>query len=230
MTDKNIQLNAGGVKPSPFALSALKTEKLGGALSSYMPPSGGASLFSPQTKEIMQNIKALKNQPSQVSLTASHAPSSKENTLEERLFDARANVKILTSEVAMYLEPEWRKKLFHQIDLLHDPEEWESEDKPIDQSSYRTFLRAFLEINPKRKPGLGLAYMGNLIAAWTTGRDRLTIEFLPDDHVRWVLTKYYDDEPERVAGKSKISRLLQSLAPYNPECWFSQKKESDVPA
>lgn len=227
MTSKNIQLYTSSGKPSLFGLSALEREKFGESVSSYMPLSGAASLSSQQTNEIMRKIEALKNQPSQVALTATHAPSSRENTLEERLFDARANVKILTSAVAMYLEREWREKLFYQIDLLHDPEEWEAEDEPINQSSFKTFLRTYLQIIPKRRPGLGLSYMGNLIAAWTTGRDRLTIEFLPDDNVRWVVTKYFNDEPERGAGQSKISRLLQNLAPYNPECWFSQKKESD---
>ena len=33
--------------------------------------------------------------------------------------------------------------------------------------------------NPSRRPGFGVSNRGYLIAAWTSGSDRLTIEFLP---------------------------------------------------
>ena len=131
--------------------------------------------------------------------------------LNERLFDALASVKILTSQVAMHLDREWRDKLFRQLHPLHDPAELEAGDEPIQQSSFATFLKAILDINPERRPGLGLSQAGHLIAAWTTGPDRLTIEFLPDDRVIWVLARYVEDEPERFAGQTPVTRLTEGL-------------------
>lgn len=177
--------------------------------------------LSDRTLLTARRINELRNRTSPASLSLFPLESRSERPLNERLFDALANVKILTANVAMHLDHEWRDKLFRQIDSLHDPEEWDQDDEPIKQSSFSTFLKGILQINPKRRPGLGLSYTGNLIAAWTTGRDRLTIEFLPKDHVRWVLTRYYDDEPERIAGQTLVSRLVEGLKPYNPQHWFA---------
>ena len=81
---------------------------------------------------LRERVAALQNPPSPASLRPSSVAENYETkTLEDRLFDATANVKILTSQVAMHLDPEWRERLFKQLDSLHDPEEWEAEDKPI---------------------------------------------------------------------------------------------------
>jgi hypothetical protein len=177
--------------------------------------------FSAGTNEIARLVAALQNQPSPASLRSEPRLAPDEQPLETRLFDALAAAKILTAQVAMHLDGEWRTKLFAQLDSLHDAEEWEAGDEPIDPLSFQTFLKAFLAIKPARRPGLGLSYTGNLIAAWTTGRDRLTIEFLPNDRVHWVLAGYPDEgEPDRFAGQVDVSRLVQGLAPHNPEHWF----------
>lgn len=177
--------------------------------------------FSAETNQIARLVAGLQNQPSPASLRSEPRLAPGEQPLETRLFDALAAVKILTAQVAMHLDGEWRTKLFAQLDSLHDPEEWEAGDEPINQSSFQTFLKAFLAIKPARRPGLGLSHTGNLIAAWTTGRDRLTIEFLPEDRVRWVLAQYRDEgEPDRFAGQVEVSRLVQGLAPHHPKHWF----------
>lgn len=176
--------------------------------------------FGEETNSIERRIAALKSPPAPSSLTYFVQDAS----IEDRLFDATAAAKILTSQVAMHLESEWRQKLFRQLDSLHDPEEWESGDLPLQQSSFATFLKAICQIKPKKRPGLGLSSGGHLIAAWITKRDRLTIEFLPSDGVRWALSKHHDDEAERFAGQTKVARLVESLAPYQPEFWFSYEK------
>jgi hypothetical protein len=168
----------------------------------------------------------LQNRPSPASL-ASAPTKLPEKLLDEELFDALARVKILTAQVAMHLERTWRDKLFRQLDSLHDPAEWEHGDAPLRQLSFSTFLKAILSIKPVRRPGLGLSHSGNLIASWTTARDRLTIEFLPDDRVRWVLTRYRDDETERVAGQMLVARLAEGLQPYAPERWFNESQNSE---
>ncbi len=141
--------------------------------------------------------------------------------IKEMLFDATAEVKVLTSRVAMYLEPTWRNKLFAQIDSLHDADEWEHGDKPLQRDSFVTFLKAICDIKPERRPGLGLTHNGRLIAAWTKGASRLTIEFHPGNRVRWVISRTVDNESEQFAGDTNVSRLRTSLQPYKPEEWFA---------
>jgi len=174
-------------------------------------------LLSDKTKNVERDILGLHNPPSPASIPARDAGKP----IEEQLFDATANVKILTAQVAMHLDREWRKKLFHQIDSLHDPEEWEAGDVPLKQASFATFLKAIFEIKPTRRPGLGLSHGGYLLAAWIAGKNRLTIEFLPSDRVRWVLSRYCDGEPEQFAGQTTVSRLSESLLSHHPEEWFA---------
>lgn len=182
--------------------------------------------FSSQTMEITHRIQALQNSPSPGSLRPEADAMLGEKPLHECLFDALAEVKILTSQVAMHLDGEWRGRLFRQLDSLHDPAEWEQGDQPIHQSSFATFLKAMLSINPERRPGLGLSHAGHLLASWVTDQDRLTIEFLPTDRIRWVLSRRYDGDTERFAGDTGVARLAESLAIYHPEHWFSHVKKN----
>ncbi len=139
------------------------------------------------------------------------------------LFDALAAAKTLTSQVAMHLQQDWRKKLFEQLDDLLDAEDWHDEDEVLQKSSFKTFLRLIVYANPDRRPGLGLSDSGNLIAAWTNVDARLTLEFKDMDIVRWVLSIKNEVEQtvERASGETTVSRLPEVLAPYNPGKWFS---------
>jgi hypothetical protein len=186
--------------------------------------------ISTETREIAQRVQALQNRPSPGTLTPSAVPKPKAKPLDEQLFDAVAAVKVLTAQVAMHLDREWRDKLFRQLDSLHDPSEWETGDLPVQQASFSTFLKAMLILNPERRPGLGLSHNGNLIAAWTTGKDRLTIEFMLHDRLRWVLSLYYDDGPVRYAGDAPVARLVEGLAKHNPEHWFSRAPKDREPS
>jgi hypothetical protein len=177
--------------------------------------------FSVESKRIAEWVRDLRK-PSPASLPA----ESTSQQSKAHIFDALAAVKIKTALVAMHLDAEWRKNLFGQLDSLHDPAEWEVDEEPITESSFDTFLKAILDIKPERRPGLGLSPAGNLIAAWTTGRDRLTIEFLPNDLVRWVLSVYRDNEPIRIAGQMPVSRLVEQLALYEPKRWFSRESKN----
>lgn len=195
----------------------------------FSPTKSLHELFAPETafstpididnnKSVMQAVKDLKTKPSLATLKQT---LSGNESVEELLFDARANVKIMASAVSMHIKPELRKKLFRQIDMLHDPDDWEPEDIPINKSSFKMFLSGFLQISPERGPGLGLTNAGNLMASWVSDKDRLIIEFLPNK-ILWVITRFIDDEPEHFTGSTKINRLVKTLAPYNPEKWFSK--------
>jgi len=174
-------------------------------------------MFSEETKFIERRISELRNPASPASLFA-----LAEKSLEERLFDATASVKILTAQIAMHLDREWRNKLFAQLDSLHDLEEWDPDDEPLQTGSFATFLKAIVQIKPQRRPGLGLSHNGYLVASWMVGKDRLTIEFLKNDRVRWVMARYTGDDVERFAGQTSVSRLIDGLAPYGPGYWFSK--------
>jgi hypothetical protein len=177
------------------------------------------AFLSSETMAFERLVSDLRNPQSPASLRS----KDDQKTIQERLFDATANVKILTSQVAMYLDNVWREKLFRQIDSLHDVDEWDPDDAPIRQSSFNTFLKAIVQLKPERLPGLGLSHSGFLIAAWTTGKNRLTIEFLEKGRVRWIISRRRDNhEFEQYAGHTSVSRLLEGLQPHHPEEWFSK--------
>lgn len=178
------------------------------------------AIASPKTLQLEEQLKELRIPSSPGALE-----STKKRTLEENLFDATAAVKTLTSQVAMHLDREWRAKLFRQLDSLHDPAEWEVGDCPIGQASFATFLKAICDLKPERRPGLGLTSTGYLIAAWTTARnDKLTIEFLPNDQVRFVLSIVHAGDTERIAGKTNVARLRERLSQFKPNRWFDVQK------
>lgn len=122
----------------------------------------------------------------------------------------------------MHLDQTWRARLFQQLDALHDPDEWETDDAPLQEASFATFLKALFLIRPSVRPGLGISSNGFLIAAWTVGTNRLTIEFLPQDRVKWVVSRYIEDEFEQFSGNTNVSRLIEGLVPYSPREWFDK--------
>jgi hypothetical protein len=205
------------------------TTPLSGTTANWRMGASLHSALSADTNKIVEWVDGLRR-PSPASLTRTTAVDGQ--PLEVRVFNALAAAKVLTSQVAMHLERHFHERLFRQLDSLHDTDEWEDDDEPINPSSFQTFLKAILTIKPERRPGLGLSQTGNLIAAWTTARDRLTIEFLPKDRVSWVLARYRNDtdEPARFAGQTSVSELLEGLAPYHPEHWFSHAGENHEPS
>jgi hypothetical protein len=152
-----------------------------------------------------------------------HYPPKKA-PLEERLYDARAACKIRTAAVAMHLDHDWRIRFFRQLDNLMDIDNWEKDDLPVTEPSFGTLLRMLLFIRPKRRPGIGVTNDGNIIAAWTAGKNRLTIECRAADQVRWVVLIYDGEERESVAGETLLPRLMHVLAPYRPQRWFADEE------
>jgi hypothetical protein len=141
-------------------------------------------------------------------------------TLSEQLFDATAAAKVWTSKVAMHLDRTARDRFFKQLDRLHDEDEWVGEDSPVNLESYKSLIRTFVSIGIKRGPSLALMPSGNLLAVWQSGTDRLSVEFLPGDRARWVLTIAHGPVVERAAGETSITRIQAVLAPYDPRRWL----------
>lgn len=212
----------------PRATSTGEHWKTGLDVDPLFAPSGfdtiGRSMYSTAAfGDASQSIAAyLRKLESPVPPSRNNEPVTKAQSLDEALFDARAAAKELTSMVSMHLDPEWRKRLFAQLDSLHDPEEWEKGDIPLQRSSFNTFLRTICLVQPKRRPGLGLSAAGHLIAVWMGAGNRLTIEFLPSDDLKIVLSNNLGNYIERAAISTKAEHLLSKLAPYQPHQWFGQ--------
>jgi hypothetical protein len=144
-------------------------------------------------------------------------------SLEEQLYNSRAACKLKTAAVAMHLDREWRTRFFAQLDSLLSYEDWDKADLPISEDSFTTLLRMLLLVRPKRRPGLGASGDGHVIAMWTVENDRLTVECLPADEVRWIALRELEGNRESAAGQTSLPRLLEVLQPYGPQRWFSNE-------
>lgn len=175
--------------------------------------------LSADTEEVMAKISELEG-----TLSIHENIYEKRVTLDERLFDARADVKILLSQVSMHFSMALREKLFIQIDLIHDLDDWEEGDDPIQLQSFNTFLRWFFLNEPSQLPNFGLSAGGNFIASWlVNNKDTLILEFLSSDRIKWFVTKYYDEEADHSSGSTKLSRIVDVLTPYHTDDWFTKE-------
>lgn len=120
----------------------------------------------------------------------------------------------------MHISRDWRDGIFKQLDLLHELDEWDPIDEPTKTVSFVTFLRFILHHRPAKRPGLGITSTGNLIGAWTSGGDRLTLEFLPMDGIKWVLSVSEGQARETASGQTAVRRFAEVIAPYNLNRWF----------
>lgn len=144
---------------------------------------------------------------------------------EAASFDRLVALKISVSKIAMHLESAWRSGVFTQLDYLLDPEEWDASDALPDVNSFSTFLRMVVFLGRVKQPSLGANSKGNVVAAWFIGDDRLTIECGPHDKVRWVLSRVHEGARESAAGETTVRRLVDVLAPYDPQHWFAKLAE-----
>ena len=144
-------------------------------------------------------------------------------SLAEQLHDARANFKIKTNNFAMHFGCDWQKRFFTQLDAILDADEWDETDQIITELAFTTLLRILLILRGKRRPGLGVGPNGSIVAAWTNGPNRLTLECRPNDEVRWIISQIVDGKLDTAAGQTSLSHLFQRLAPYDPEQWFTDE-------
>jgi hypothetical protein len=154
--------------------------------------------------------------------------AASKKSIEEQLYDALSAFKVRTATIAMHLDRDWRSRLFEQLDSLLATQDWEPEDETPTLASFSTFIRMLVFLKPDRRPGLGATSDGRLIATWTVGDDRLTMECWPNDIMRWHLSTLIDGERERAAAETPISRLGAVLAPYNPQRWFNANHVSSA--
>lgn len=107
--------------------------------------------------------------------------SGDEKSLEESLFDNAAELKIAFAQIAMHLNPDWRRIVFEQVDRLLGPAHWEDDSARIYKPTFLTFLRFVIYAAPSRFPSLGVSPRGHILAAWLCGPRRISVEFLDGD-------------------------------------------------
>jgi hypothetical protein len=144
-------------------------------------------------------------------------------SLEDQLYTALAQCKVKTNQFAMHFGTDWQRRFFTQLDALMNKDDWDASDTPATEASFTTLIRLLLTMRGKRRPGLGLGNGGRLIAAWTKGSDRLTIECLPDDRVRWIVSQIVDGEIDTAAGDTTLALVPDRLAPFHPDKWFTDE-------
>src|SRR5215467_3765615 len=183
-------------------------------------PSLGVGVDSKSIEARLRSIRQLLTEP--VSNIANVRDTDLTGaTLPEQLRSKALSLKRIAGAVAMHLTKDWRLKLFARIDELCSPEDW---DEPCDlpsEQSFSTFLRMIIYLHPTRRPGIGLSNRGHFVAAWTRGSDRIVIECIGNDEVRWVLSKITDGERESGAGKVSLHRIHDVIAGYEPEELFN---------
>jgi hypothetical protein len=144
----------------------------------------------------------------------------KPSDIRTQLLSKLVSLKRITATVAMHLDPSWRIALFNTLERLLDPDDWDLEFKLPSEQSFSTFLRTMIYLHPSRRPGLGLSLTGHFLAAWSRDRDRIVIECIGNDEVRWVLSRTIDGERESGAGTVLLHRVPEVTAPYEPEKLF----------
>ncbi len=141
-------------------------------------------------------------------------------SMDQQLSAKLASLKKILSAVSMYLDHEWRTQLLSTLDRFLDPTDWEEDLLLPSEESFATFLRTVIYLHPTKRPGLGLSAKGNFLASWRRDRDRIVIEFLRKDGLRWVLSQTMNGSPESGAGINPIHRLPDLIAGYEPDRFF----------
>jgi hypothetical protein len=145
---------------------------------------------------------------------------SPRSPLDERLAERLLVFKRMISPISRYLDANWRSELFETLDRLFEFEDWDSDFALPDEHSFATFLRLIIHLHPTKRPGIGLSARGHILASWSRGRDRIVIECLANDELRWVLSQSNEGRRESAAGKNRIQRLVELIEGYEPDRFF----------
>jgi hypothetical protein len=129
--------------------------------------------------------------------------------LEATLFNNRADLKLLTSEVAMHLSGEERHTLFSAIDRLLSIMDWEDDSSQINEQSFRSFLRFTIYAHPRKIPNLGVSPDGALLAGWHTDGKSVHVEFFPADQCMALVNLQSARGPERIARRGHVAGLRE---------------------
>jgi hypothetical protein len=176
-----------------------------------------SSLSKVVEKRISDLQKLTAGAVSVISKTTDAQPSG---TIEDQLRARLTAVKNVLTPVSMYFDPSWRRELIEKLDRFHDADDWDDDRQLPSESSFATFLRTIVYLHPTKRPGIGLSAQGHFLASWRRDSDRIVIEFLPNDELKWVLSQTVDGDRESGAGINQIHRLPDLIAGYEPDRFF----------
>lgn len=155
------------------------------------------------------------------SLRASEAHVAPPVSLEDKLFENAATLKVGFSKIAMHLTPEWRTVIFSQIDALIDFDNWQDNSSFIQEPAFTTFLRFIIFSLPTRLPSLGVSQAGNLLAAWYDDLQRIAVEFFPDDKVVGTFVKQGPRGNETATWRGPVTRLRHFIEQFGiADCMY----------
>ena len=183
-------------------------------------PSAGAGADSKIIDQRLNSMKKLIS-TSVANLSTFEGPKIDAKDIGAQLRTKLTSFKRMTATVAMHLDADWRKSLFSTLDRMLDPDDWPDDFDLPTEKSFSTFLRMIIYLHPTKRPGIGVAPNGNFVASWRKDSDRIVIESLPNDQVRWVLSKTIDGLRERAAAQVSINQIPDVIAPYEPESLFN---------
>jgi hypothetical protein len=180
------------------------------------PTSWGAGEYGRIVPDLINQLPNLSGAQSLGRTTFSDTGS----TVAQRLALRLLSFKRMTSSIARYLDRAWHAQLFERLDILFDAEDWDSDFALPLEASFETFLRLIIYLHPTKRPGIGLSSRGYVLASWSKDGDRIVIECLPNDDLRWVLSQTNEGQRESAAGKNRIQRLIELIEGYEPDRFF----------
>lgn len=125
-------------------------------------------------------------------------------SFQQRVFDARVEMKVAVSNYAMHLAPETRAKLFHDLDEVINIDDWYEEDALPNTVSFRDFLKWTIYSKRYNWLSIGFSDEGNILSAWKSGYGLLTATFRGNSRVLWTATRSSPDGETYAAGESTL--------------------------
>lgn len=129
------------------------------------------------------------------------------DSLAQRLFDARVELKMATARYAMHLSQEARDRLFAEFDYLLEEETWDPSDRLPSAYSYQSFLKWLIYTSDCSWSSLGISDDGTIMAAWVRGQNRLTADF--GDKIRWSQAVLAEGEIQTSAGRFSLEHFAK---------------------
>jgi hypothetical protein len=155
--------------------------------------------------------------------SAMQSQTTTSENLENQLFNNRASLKVLVSQVAMHLAKEERDDIFKQIDSLLDIEAWVDDSNFVLVGSMKTFLRFAIAAGKIKRPSLNVTNNRNLLATWfAKDGGQASVEFYESDSVVMLVSRRIDGVPHSLAYKGKLHSLDNALKALGADSWYRE--------
>jgi hypothetical protein len=125
-------------------------------------------------------------------------------SFQQRVFDARVEMKVAVSNYAMHLAPETRAKLFHDLDEVVNVDDWYEEDALPNTVSFRDFLKWTIYSKRYNWLSIGFSDEGKILVAWKSECGLLTATFGGNSRVLWTATRSSPEGETYAAGESTL--------------------------